>query len=96
MTITKKLFKQSGTPVFVRFGLYLQVILKIKDWQQELQDIWAVNLKVENFCLYELPIEHGISCHCCTKIITESYTHPTIAETKRERKPGRPRLGRGF
>jgi hypothetical protein len=91
---TEKLFKEYGTPVFVKFGIALQhVFLNIKDWQQELKELWALNVKADTSGIYELPIDHGISCRCCTKISVESYTHPTAAESKRERRP-RPRLRR--
>jgi hypothetical protein len=91
----EKLFKVNGTPVFVRFGLALQlVLLDIKDWQHELKEIWAEHVKLDNSGVYELPINHGISCRCCSKIVTKSYTHPTAAESKRERRPGRPRRRR--
>jgi hypothetical protein len=81
----EKLYKQYGTPVYVRFELALQhVILDIKDWQQELKELWAVLVKSDTSGIYELPIDHGISCRCCSKIIQESYTHPTLGESKRE------------
>jgi hypothetical protein len=95
-TVAEKLFKQSGTTIYVRFGLALQlVLLNIKDWQQELEELWAAHVKADTSGIYELPIDHGISCDCCTKNIHESYTHPTRIESKRERRPGRPRLSEG-
>jgi hypothetical protein len=91
----EKLYKQYGTPVYVRFGLALQhVILDIKDWQIDLKELWAVHVKSDTSGIYELPIDHGISCRCCKKISVESHTHPTAEESKRERRPGRPRLRR--
>jgi hypothetical protein len=91
----EKLLKDNGTPVYVRFGIALQlVLLNIKDWQQELKELWALHAKSDTSGIYELPIDHGISCSCCKKINAESYTHPTAAESKRERRPGRPRLRR--
>jgi hypothetical protein len=95
MSIVTKLYKQNGTPVSVRFGLALQlVLLKIKDWQLELKEIWAEHVKLDNSGVYEVPIDHGVACNCCSKIVTESYTHLTLAESKREKRPGRPRLRR--
>jgi hypothetical protein len=91
----EELYKEKGTPVFVRFGIALQlVLLNITDWQQELKELWALHVKADTSGIYELPIDHGISCRCCTKISAESYTHPTAAESKRERHPGRPRMRR--
>jgi hypothetical protein len=92
LIVTEKLFKEYGTPVFVRFGIALQhVILDIKDWQQELKELWAVHVKADTSGIYELPIDHGISCRCCTKISVESYTHPFREEVKQgQHKPGRP------
>lgn len=87
--------KDRGTPVYVRFGNALQhVLLHIKDWQQELKELWAALVKADTSGVFELPINHGISCRCCSKIVTKSYMHPTAAESKRERRPGRPRLRR--
>jgi hypothetical protein len=91
----EKFYKQYGTPVYVRFGNALQlVLLNIKDWQQELKELWAALVKADTSGICELPIDHGISCRCCKKIDVESYTHPTAAESKRERRPGRPRRRR--
>jgi hypothetical protein len=91
----EKLYKQYGTPVFVRFGLDLQhVILDIEDKNQELKDIWAWYVKADTSGVYEPTINHGISCYCCSRIGVESYTHPTLVESRRERRPGRPRLRR--
>ena len=96
MNAVVKLYKERGTPVSVRFGLVLQlVLLNIKDWQQELKDIWAAHVKLDTSGIYELTVFHGTTCDCCTKIVKESYTHPTITESKRERRPGRPRLREG-
>jgi hypothetical protein len=91
----EKLYKQYGTPVYVRFGLALQhVILDIKDWQQELKELWAVLVKSDTSGIYELIIDHGVACDCCAKIIRqESYTHPFDCEVRAgPHKPGRPRL----
>jgi hypothetical protein len=93
----EKLYKQNGTPVFVRSGLALQlVLLDIKDWQQELKDIWAEHVKLDTSGVYELPVEHGVTCNCCSKVIQqESYTHPFNYELREgPHKPGRPRVGR--
>jgi hypothetical protein len=91
----EKLFKDKGTPVYVRFGNALQlVLLNIKDWQQELKELWAALVKADTSGVLELPIDHGVACHCCTKIGVESYTHRTLAESIRERRPGRPRTRR--
>ena len=80
----EKLYKETGTPVFVRVGLALQlVLLNIKDWQQELKDIWATHIKLNTSGLYELPVEHGISFNCCSKVIRQkSYTHPFDYEVR--------------
>jgi hypothetical protein len=92
MQSTKKLYKHNGTPVFVHFGIELQrVYLTIDDWQQELKDIWAAHLQADNSGAYELPIYHGISCKCCTKIIIEPYSRSAITAHE-VRRPGRPRL----
>jgi hypothetical protein len=91
----KEIYRDTGTPVYVRFGLALQlVLLNIKDWQQELKEIWVALVKADTSGLYEFPINHGRACDCCTKIVIESYTHPKAAESKREKRPGRPRLRR--
>jgi hypothetical protein len=93
----EKLFKQDGTPVSVRFGLDLKhVILDIEDKDQELKDIWALHVKADTSGVYEPTINHGISCHCCARIIRiESYTHPFDFEVKTgPKKPGRPRTRR--
>jgi hypothetical protein len=89
----EKLYKQYGTPVYVRFELALQhVILDIKDWQQELKELWAALVKADTSGIYELTIDHGISCDCCTKKVHEPYRRPTLATRRQERHPGRPRL----
>jgi hypothetical protein len=93
----EKLYKETGTPVFVRVGLVLQlVLLNIKDWQQELKDIWAAHVKADTSGVYEPTINHGISCHCCKRTIRqESYTHPFDFEVSEgPHKPGRPRTRR--
>lgn len=53
------------------------VLLKIKYWQEELDDIWAVLVEADKSGVFELSINHGIECKCCTKIPKESYTRPT-------------------
>jgi hypothetical protein len=80
----EKLFKEYGTPVYVRFDNALKlVLLNIKDWQHELKDIWAEHIKLDNSGVYEVPVEHGVTCKCCAKIIrVESYTHPFDFEVK--------------
>jgi hypothetical protein len=93
MLATSKIYKENGTPVFVHFGLELQrVLLTINDWEEELKEIWAAHIKLDTSGVYELSIDHGISCDCCTKIVHEPYTHPTLATRRQERHPGRPRL----
>jgi hypothetical protein len=95
MNLTTKLYEHNGTPFHSRFGLALQLaFLNGKDWQQELKELWAALVKADTSGVLELPINHGMACNCCSKIVTESYTHPTTAESKRERRPGRPRLKR--
>jgi hypothetical protein len=77
----KEIYRDTGTPVYVRFGLALQlVLLNIKDWQEYLKEIWAA--KSDKSGVLELPINHGVECKCCTMI--------GAAESKRERRPGRP------
>jgi hypothetical protein len=86
---TKKLYK---TTVFVHFGLELQRV-SIDDWQQKLKDISAAHLAstaISN--VYELPIDHGISYKCCTKIILDPYSRPALTVHKEVRRPGRPRI----
>jgi hypothetical protein len=91
MILTTKLFKQNNTPVSVRFGLAFQlVLLNIKDWKLDPIDIRPAHLKTVLSEVYELPIDHGISCDSCAKIVSESYTHPTLVESRREKRPGRP------
>jgi hypothetical protein len=68
-------------------------INKVSGTEEQRKELWALHVKADTSGIYELPIDHGISCRCCTKISVESYTHPTTAESKRERRPGRPRLG---
>ena len=90
-----KLYKDRGTPVYVRFGNTLQVVLlNIKDSQEELKEIWGEHLKGGSSGVFELPINHGIACNCCSKFVHESYTRPTIAESKRAKLPGRPGIKR--
>jgi hypothetical protein len=57
MIVTEKLYKEDGTPVYVRFGNVLQlVLLKIKDWQEELKELWAAPVKADTSGVFELPI----------------------------------------
>jgi hypothetical protein len=79
--------------VLVHFGLDLQrVLLNIEYWEEILKEIWAADVKADTSGTYELSIDHGISCDCCTKIPRELYTYVTITKSGREKRPGRPKL----
>ena len=64
-------------------------------YQQQLKDIWRIDVKFDASGVYECSTTHGYDCRCCTPIIKESVTCPTAKE-KQQRKhtPGRPGLRR--
>lgn len=64
------------------------------DWNLFLTNIREYQLKgFTDNGIYELAIQHGIACKCCSRIVRLSSTHPTNKELEdKSHRPGRPRL----
>jgi hypothetical protein len=62
--------------------------------EQQLKDIWRTHVEANTSRVYEVSIDHGYNCRCCTVVTKESVTCPTKEEQSLSRRRGRPRVGR--
>ena len=59
-------------------------------YQDQLSNIWKLKPRLSS--LYELNINHGVSCICCTPIPKPITTCPPKADQLRSHARGRPRM----